>query len=1616
MLYLITTQFSKRAILGLLLFNLTFFAKAQCDFNENLIAKETGLCQPALFKLVVNNAPAGSKFYWEVGKGIQQGYDTFYAYIQNSGKINVNVKIKYANGKVCNIFKNEFLEVFPKPEPQFSISRKKLCYGTDTVTYFDLTKNSVKRSWVIDGTNYYNALAKQTHNFSTTGVKRISMVVEDNNGCRAIKEFDSTAIIYKNVNIDFVADNTSGCVSKKVNFSPIITSNDNKIISYKWLTPGGFPMSQSVVEPDTIVYKYSGKYSVSFQVITDKGCTHTKNKIDYLAFGHIDSMTLKFSDSTICKGRVVTIENKDKTVPGVFTWYANGASVKLNPDNYTFKARYDNLGKYDLTVVYNYNGCEISKNLHNYLRVKGVKSEFTSDDYYHCMMPHTVHFKNKSKVYEPGKMIYQWMYFDNGKVIRISNLINDSIKIKQQGEFDVMLITRHSNGCTDTFRKNKFIRNTPIKPSFDAIPKVGCVDQIINFSQNTPPSSYKVTDGFKWTFYDKDKKSILGFSNSKSPTFSYHDTGFYTVKMIADNGIGCIDSIENINVIEIVIPKINFKIENPVICKNEKLITIGTSEPSRAKFRYFWYLKNRIDNTEIYSEIPSLNISLNNPGEYDFKMVHQIYNGCRDSIVNNDLIKVNGIGAEMKLDTFNGCTPLTVKPIVKINENFHYNNPDNEIKYNWTTSNSENVSISDKSARNPEITFNKTGEYYIYLEVTNSSGCKQWLTSKPVYVGVKADFSISDDVVCPNQIINLNDRSYLLPTSINWILSKDAITNDNLLNSSINIKYNIDNVNRVGLIASKFNMCFDTVYKNIKSIVVKSNFKAIETVMKCSPVYAQFNSKSSYADSLIWNFGDNNKVITTDTFVANIYRNNTGIKHGYMVSLIAKSNEGCSDTLIKKDYIKVVGPVPKFEMQNNIGCEPLNVTFIDKSEDVFTHYLSYDDGSMLDTTIGIHKYNIENRSNLKEEHIPILYAVDSLGCKAEYVSPTPIIVKQTSWATFSVSDSIICQDETITLTDNAIAVTKSNFYKKDSSRNPINEKIVNFNSNGNFYISQVVENTNFCVDSMQVKILVNPNPVANFVSFDSICKQKLITFYNTSKSDFLLTKYNWEVKSYGNSTIYNSKSINHVFSNAGANIVELTVYDQNQCFNTVSKVINVPNPEDIPSGQLSFVSVNNNNSVSVNTLPITYQRFLSANLYNENTGLKVYNTTSKEMQTFVYSNPIAKDTSVCFDYRITDICGYESGIGAKHCTIYLKVENNKSFVSVINWTPYIGWNNTDKYVLYRKTSDEINFTEIATLNSNQFTYTDSGLCNRTYFYYIEAVNGNLISRSNLSQSIPVFQFPPKYTDIKNVSVNEDNSISVKWEASKNSNFNNYLLSRICVETSKIENFELFENYYRDYDVNTNNLNYIYSIVETDKCGNRSIAGGIGKNIVINTTSSSYFTQAYWNTYKSWKNGVKDYTLQIKKNGNFSSVYTSSNLDSIYYHNQTIENIHGAYCYRIMAVSSDLQDTSFSNVSCVISPSTLLIANAFTPNGDGINEKIGVKSIFVENFTDLKGRNFSFRIYNRWGEIVFETNNIDEEWDGYYRGVKAQSGVYIYKIKAMGADNHSYSIEGNISLL
>lgn len=88
-------------------------------------------------------------------------------------------------------------------------------------------------------------------------------------------------------------------------------------------------------------------------------------------------------------------------------------------------------------------------------------------------------------------------------------------------------------------------------------------------------------------------------------------------------------------------------------------------------------------------------------------------------------------------------------------------------------------------------------------------------------------------------------------------------------------------------------------------------------------------------------------------------------------------------------------------------------------------------------------------------------------------------------------------------------------------------------------------------------------------------------------------------------------------------------------------------------------------------------------------------------------------------------------------------------------------------------------------------------------------------------------------------------------------------------------------------------------------------------------------------------------------------------------------------------------------------STLYVPNAFTPNGDDINDEFHVASYNLSEF-DLK-------IFNRWGQLLFQTNDPLKGWDGSFKG-QTVAGVYVFILKAKGNDGSEYRKSGHITLL
>ena len=163
----------------------------------------------------------------------------------------------------------------------------------------------------------------------------------------------------------------------------------------------------------------------------------------------------------------------------------------------------------------------------------------------------------------------------------------------------------------------------------------------------------------------------------------------------------------------------------------------------------------------------------------------------------------------------------------------------------------------------------------------------------------------------------------------------------------------------------------------------------------------------------------------------------------------------------------------------------------------------------------------------------------------------------------------------------------------------------------------------------------------------------------------------------------------------------------------------------------------------------------------------------------------------------------------------------------------------------------------------------------------------------------------------------------------------------------------------------------------------------------------------WNAHYEWrfyKDGKRDSPYLIRYDE--TTTYTFNDAGAHYVElYATFTQGNDTVCF-----TDEYWTSEGSPITISISESKLEMPNAFSPNGDGINDiykaKEGYQSI-VE---------FHAYIFNRWGQKLYDWDDPAGGWDGKYKGKDVAQGVYYCLVKAKGADGRNYSIKKDVNLL
>ncbi|MDJ1484734.1 gliding motility-associated C-terminal domain-containing protein [Cytophagaceae bacterium YF14B1] len=212
----------------------------------------------------------------------------------------------------------------------------------------------------------------------------------------------------------------------------------------------------------------------------------------------------------------------------------------------------------------------------------------------------------------------------------------------------------------------------------------------------------------------------------------------------------------------------------------------------------------------------------------------------------------------------------------------------------------------------------------------------------------------------------------------------------------------------------------------------------------------------------------------------------------------------------------------------------------------------------------------------------------------------------------------------------------------------------------------------------------------------------------------------------------------------------------------------------------------------------------------------------------------------------------------------------------------------------------------------------------------------------------------------------------------------------------------YEDVVRRLDV----VNFCYRIGYLDKCGNPSDISPNACPIQLKVTNANSGEDGYtlnWTSYSEWSEGVQGYEVEKLDGSNVVLEQQVTSGNSLVF---SLDTVNQLIRFRVRAIGKGRM--SESNIVEIRQNARIFAPTAFTPNSDGVNDIFKIHSLFVQSWT--------IRIYNRWGEVVYASEDKNSGWDGKNKRSAIVMGTYSYQIEIIDQLGRSITKQGAVLIL
>ena len=1451
--------------------------------------------------------------------------------------------------------------------------------------------------------------ASPTFTFNDYGNHVITLNYISPDGCPVTYQ-DSIQI--EEIVVDLLGSAVEGCVPVTVTLQETTTTL-SPINDWVWEIPGIGTFNE---ESPTVMATDTGEYDVILTVTNDLGCVATDTFEAYIQTGVAQSVDFEADPLLTCIDTVIAFT--DLSSPFVDQWFWQFGD---GPTSFSFDQNptheYLDTGFFEVCLTVFQNGCDNTICKPDYVYLLPPRAVILYEQ--ECANQAFVQFEDNSIAADS----IIWDFGVPGTNTDTSTALMPSFTYPVTGSYLVELIAfNFETGCTDTAFQQIVV--TDIQAGFTLSDTLGCRPFIVT------PEDVSI-DALSWE-WSSLSGAIVANEFTEFPTFQYNNEGLYPndIQLIVTDFNGCTDTIISGNIyVNDIVP--DFTISQNTGCVP---MTVTFTDNSTNTFgnniNWNW---NNFAGTSISGTDSQVTMTFTDPDSFDIRLIVQDDLGCQRIIVYNDTIVTTQAIASFNSDTF-ACTD---QPL-----NFFNMSTGENLNYAWDFGDAGTSTVL-----NPDHSFAVEGMYNVCLTATDLNGCDSTFCRMITVANNVSDF-VADQTfaACPPLLVNFTNLS------TNAVLAESEWDfGDGATATGANPAHNYTQAGTfdVTLITTNLSGCRDTIvfddYIQLEGPQGGFTFSPDEG---CAPVIVTVNSTSLSPATHTIDFGDGTLIssgsgVTDTTFVYTYTQAGT-----FTPELILADDQGC-DLPFPGTPITVESLEIDFLATDTLLCDGGLTSFTSiVTSSIPTTFLEWTfEGQVPATSNAANPVNYTYNNNGQYD---VTLEVSNGLCTEILTKTDYIDVEPTPVADFTAVPTFGCENTQIVFTDlssvSSGAITNWDWDFDDTETETVQNPTHIFTTPNTYNVELIVSTINGCRDttSTPVDIQLTPDITVNPVGV--ICMGESVLLSALLVTDPAGITYSWN----NTGTLSCTDCLSPTASPMVTTTYTITATSLNGCTDQAQVTVEVT-PFPVPNIALGL-----DTAICQGT---TIQ--LLANGGTSDPSSYQWNQQSANLSCYACPNPFANPmTTTTYTVTVTNaggcsatdaiavsvfdptqvfagpdltICEGESivmsdgGFGTNptwspvddlscaFCPNPTASPNTTTTFAITVNDPTAGCLITDSVTVEVIPSESIDAgednliclgdpTQLTGIGSGTLVWTPGSPLSDPFIanpianitenttFYLTATNGNCILVDSVSISV---------TDSVVISTSDES---------------------ICQGDSVMLQA-----------VGGNADAYIWT--PSDGLSDPTIANPIA-NVTETTTYtvSASFGSCPSNTATSTVivNPLPDVSIYPVHNFYLGdaiplSIEHAAGASSSYAYSWTpSEGLSCDDCQIPLAAPdtnavyniliTDMESGCETELTTELrelglcSENVLAVPNGFTPNNDGNNDVLFVRSSAIGNIK-------VFRVFDRWGAVVFETTDIAIGWDGNFDGKPVNSGVFVYYVEAFCPIDGSVILKkGNVTII